>query len=101
MLLSHQHSFVRDFTWTLTAEWETSIKTTQRRMLRWMLGAGTKKLETEQAESEDGPEPGEVTEDLDLGLEPWVDWIIRTTGIVEGQLGKLALDDWVTAVRRK
>ena len=34
-------------------------------------------------------------------MEPWVDWIVRTTGLVEAHLAKLGIDDWVTAIRRK
>jgi hypothetical protein len=88
-------------TWTLTAEMERRIQSTQRRMLRWMLGAGRRKHEPEQPEIEVELEPEEVSEETEMGHEPWLEWIIRTTGIVEAHLGRIGLDDWVTAVRRK
>ena len=88
-------------TWTLTAEMERRIQSTQRRMLRWMLGAGRRKHEPEQPEIEVELKPEEVSEETEMGHEPWLEWIIRTTGIVEAHLGRIGLDDWVTAVRRK
>ena len=88
-------------TWTLTASCESKIKTTQRRMLRWMLGAGRRKLEPEQEEPEDEPEPLEEECEQDMSHETWIECIVRTTGIVEGHLNRTGLDDWVTAARRK
>ena len=58
-------------------------------------------MQAHREDAEDEPEPEETHEERDLEHEPWIEWLIRTTGIVEAQLGKLGLDDWVTAVRRK
>ena len=49
--------------------------------------------------SRDESRPAE--EDGKLSHESWVEWVKRTTHIVEEQLAKTGLDDWVTAVRRK
>ena len=88
-------------TWTLTSDREHKIRTTQRRMLRWMLGAGRRKLEPEQNELADEPEPLEAECEQHMSHETWIDWMIRTTGIVVEQLSRTGLDDWVTAARRK
>ena len=61
----------------------------KRSMLIWTRGACRRKLEPAQpetADEPDEPEPEEVPEDLDLGLEPWVDWIVRVIGNVVEQL---------------
>ena len=36
-----------------------------------------------------------------MSHETWIEWIVRTAGIVEGHLNRTGLDDWVTAARRK
>ena len=56
--------------WTLTAERERRIRTTQRRMLRWMLGAGRRRVEANPNEDEDAvtePEESNVEEELSHG----------------------------------
>ena len=75
-------------------------------MLRCILGAGKKRIEPERSENEDTdnevePKPADESEDSELDLETWAQWILRTSGIVEGQLRKTGLDDWCTAIRRK
>jgi hypothetical protein len=85
-------------TWTLTADRERRIRTTQRRMLRWMLGAGRRRVAANPNEDNDDvtePEEGNIEEEI--SQEEWVDWIRRTTGIVEQQLRKNGLDDRCTA----
>ena len=91
------------------------MRAAQRRMLRWMLGAGRRQAEvgglqasdasTETVSSDDSsdlePEPEEVEEDATIDQESWVDIIQRTTHIAEEHLRRIGLDDWVTAQRKK
>jgi len=70
-------------------------------MLRWMLGAGRRKIENKLEDSDTEPEPEETNEENNMTHESWLDWIIRTTGFVEEQMHKAGLDDWVTAVHKK
>ena len=70
------------------------------------MGAGRKRIEREQRNDEDTdsevePEPADESEHAKLDLEVWVEWILRTTGIVEAQTRKIGLDDWRVAIRRK
>ena len=57
--------------------------------------------ENEDTDSEAEPEPANEGEDTELDLETWVDWIMRTTGIIEEQLRQTGLDDWCKGIRRK
>ena len=100
-------------TWTMTADRERKLRTTQRRMLRWMLGSHWRRPREQSDQSSsssgsdtDGSEPEETEEDQKGTTdkkqeESWVDWIQRCTRIVEHQLGKAGVDDWVAAQRRR
>ena len=103
-------------TWTLTAGRENRIRTTQRRMLRWILGAGRRlipttpckaldtSLESESSSSSSGginTEPEEIENEASTNHEDWVDWIRRTTHLAEEHCQRAGLEDWVAAVRRK
>ena len=46
-------------TWTMTAERERRIRTTQRRMLRWMPGVGRRRNEPDTDVEDDMAEPEE------------------------------------------
>eukprot|EP00973_Karenia_brevis_P003269 449526-Karenia_brevis.AAC.1 len=66
--------------WTMTVDRARRIQTTQRRMLRWMLGVGRtweKKDTCESESSGEEPEPEEMEEDGEWKLETWIDWIRR------------------------
>ena len=71
-------------TWTLTREMELKLLRTQRRMLRMILGQGRRR----QLHDDDS-------------IEPWVDWVIRTTREVEQRLIKLNIEDWICTYRRR
>ena len=71
--------------WTLTKNLECQVRRTQRRMLRMILGSGRRTATSENGSDE---------------LEPWVDWVRRTTHEAEARLKKLNLDDWVTVHQR-
>eukprot|EP00973_Karenia_brevis_P095134 12425838-Karenia_brevis.AAC.1 len=93
-------------TWTLTAAREAKIRSAQRRMLRWMLGARRRLVlqansEEEKTSSEEEPEPEEEGGEGDMELETWLAWLRRATHTAEEHLQRCGLDDWVTAVRRK
>ena len=67
--------------WTLTQKMELQLRRGQRRMLRIILGSGRRR-------QMDGP----GGEDL---LEPWVDWIQRTTHDIEARMSRLRCPNWV------
>ena len=85
-------------TWTLTAEMARLLKTTQRRMLRMILGQGRRRIERTREATNGGQSSGESDGDVEDAqdheenvLEPWVDWIRRVTHNVEDNLQKLKI----------
>ena len=68
--------------WTLTRAREKLIKTTQRKMLRQILGV--KRLIDDAGE-----------------LEEWVDWMIRSTDFAEQMAEQNGVPDWNTEVHRR
>ena len=96
-------------TWTLTKEMERALRTTQRRMLRAILGQGRRKIErtTERTHAEedgnseeDGDNETAEEDDGDL-LEPWVEWIQRVTHNMENNLKRLNIKIWVEQARKR
>jgi len=97
--------------WTLTSALEGKLRTTQRRMLRWMVGARRRVelIEGGSDDSSDGhtgeaEDSGEEVEAEDLFEEEgetWVEWIRRSTDIAEKSLKKAGIDDWVVGQRRR
>lgn len=93
----------------MTSAREKLLRTTQRRILRWMFGA--KFLQTASQEKEDSsdsstdadeyPEPADAVDDEDDSLEKWPKWMKRITGLVDVQLKKANIDEWVVAQRRR
>ena len=96
-------------TWTLTKDMERALKTTQRRMLRAILGQGRRRIQvqteqtttqgtadSEEEEVEDPPE-----EDSRDELEPWVEWIKRVTHNVESSLKRLKIKTWVEKTKKR
>ena len=102
-------------TWTMTARLERKLKTTQRRMLRWIIGVGRRKnTQTDQSSEETDREEdvGETNpsdyEDDDVDevgakeeLESWVDWIKRATSVSEQHLANERIEDWINAQKRQ
>jgi hypothetical protein len=97
--------------WTMTAESERRLRTTQRRMIRWMVGVGREKrlVYPREHASADGasedsssnssmPEP---SEDVQVLEETYVEWIKRATGISEMHLKSAGVEDWVSGQRRR
>ena len=103
-------------TWTMTSAHRQVLRTTQRRMLRWVLGKGRKVLpgraenSTDSSDSSEysdstNEEPGSEVEEaeenlLQDGIEDFVSWIKRTTGAVEAELQSAQIEDWVVQQRR-
>ena len=69
--------------WTLTQPLRQEIRTTQRRMLRMVLGSGRRPMQGDTGE-----------------VEPWVDWLKRTTRDIEKRLGELQIPEWLDTHRQ-
>ena len=68
--------------WTLTKNLEGQIRSCQRKMLRSILGSGRRRCDNNE-------------------VEPWVEWIQRTTREAERRAGEVNVEDWVTTARRR
>ena len=94
--------------WTLTAEMTRLLRTTQRRMLRAVLGQGRRRMQTapetpddrDDTDSED-PLDAALEEDRRDELEPWLDWVKRVTHNVENSLQRLGIKTWVEQARKR
>ena len=97
-------------TWTMTQAREAKLRVHQRKMLRWMIGCGRKQGNGhaevgEKDEEEEEPEPREEEDEIaaegPVGLESWIDYIRRVTGIAEECLKHAKLEDWIAGQRRR
>ena len=80
-------------------------------MLKMILSAKRRVIHSEDAdasassEASDKPEAPDVqfesSSSGEVILEPWVEWIRRTTHYVESQMHRCKIDDWVTAYRKR
>ena len=103
--------------WTLTAESENVLRKAQRRMLRIVAGSGRRRAKQDNctnavaATRSSGSDESSIdetvaqtviSEDIDCHeiLEPWVDWIRRTTHFVEETLASAGVEDWVRKHKR-
>ena len=90
--------------WTLTKTDEYLLQRTQRKMLRMISGAKRRMVQrsTDEHESETTDDKAEVDDmDEDEVLEPWVDWVKRTTRTIEGEMNKLNIKNWVHQARAR
>ena len=94
--------------WTLTAEMARLLKTTQRRMLRMILGQGRRRIESTRGLTEEDQKSGDsegdcasIQDDEGEMVEPWVDWIRRVTHNVESSLQRLKIRTWVEQARKR
>ena len=94
--------------WTMTAEMSRLLRTTQRRMLRMVLGQGRRRTERvhERQQDDHKSEDSEgnsasIQEAEEDGLETWVDWIRRVTHSVENSLKKLKIRPWIEQARKR
>ena len=95
-------------TWTLTVEMARLLKTTQRRMLRMILGQGRRRIERTHEVANEDQSPDESDDDEEVAqdheenaLEPWVDWIRRVTHNVEDTLERLKIRTWNEQARKR
>ena len=85
--------------WALTQNQEKYLRTTQRKMMRMMLGMGRRMREDASDDESPLDSGSESPSGEDELLESWVQWIVRTTGVAEEALKKAKVDDWITAYR--
>ena len=95
--------------WTMSAADRSRLQTTQRKMLRWIVGISRWKsssvAQSETSNSSDKHSSSSGSSDSETeGPTPWeenfVDWIQRATGLATWELRKANLEDWVTQQRR-
>ena len=99
--------------WALTAQQETTLQSTQRKMLRMILGEKRRQMAPSSDADTSGhdvasnpeevhPDSAEEDDDNDNDdqLEDWVEWIRRVTHKVENQMSKLELESWIAKARR-
>ena len=93
-------------TWCLTRPLEDKIRRTHRRMLRMMIHTPRRRVNADQ--SQKAPSDTSTTSSsssdgspcsTQVSLEPWVDWVRRSTRNAEQHLQRLHISDWVTAHR--
>ena len=94
--------------WTLTAEMTRLLKTTQRRMLRMILGQGRRRIQRASHSVNDAQESEDSEDDLadapdepEDVLEPWIDWIRRVTHNAEQNLQRLKICTWIEQARKR
>ena len=76
----------------MTVDMENRLRKTQRQMLRIMLR--TPRRRDQQTDPDAQPRNSD-------GLEPWVDYIRRSTKKGEEALERLHIDDWISIQRRR
>ena len=90
--------------WALSTELEHRLQKTQRQMLRMILRVPRRVIpECPDTGSDVTSEPDHDTtvENSTENLEPWVDWIRRSTHEAERRMKELKLEDWVSLHRRR
>jgi hypothetical protein len=91
--------------WTMNKSMEKMLRTTQRKMLRSILGQGRRRItRTSQTEQDSGSEheaEPNTQEEANDELEPWAEWIRRVTHSAEESLEKLRIKTWVEQARRR
>ena len=98
--------------WTFTKRLENILQTTQRRMLRLVLGRGRRRVQNSSQDEEDlgSDVQSNVSEKTQSeaqvfsegdDLEPWVEWIQRVTHEAEASLARLKIKTWVQQARRR
>ena len=93
--------------WTLTQALQVKLQRTQRKMLRMILGSGRRRKESAHTSTEDynDASDGEASSGTcsasSTHMEPWTEWLQRTTRAAEAQLQKYRIDDWIMGWKRK
>jgi hypothetical protein len=101
--------------WTMTSSRESLLLTTQRKMLRKILGLGRKRTscapqaaddtdgrEVGSSDSDDSETDDDANEELEVvEEETWIEWIVRVTDIAENEARKAKITDWVQEQRKR
>ena len=89
--------------WVMTSHYENVVRTTQRRMLRAILGRGRMSIRKGSSSSECRSENDQHTSELEPNeaLESWPDWLKRTTEQAMDALHKVGAKDWVMEQRHR
>ena len=88
--------------WTMTCELVSRLRKTQRRMLRSIFQKGRRRVPAADGSiSHDSADIEIASEESGEELEPWHEWIQRTTHEIELEMGRLSVEDWVGAQRRR
>eukprot|EP00973_Karenia_brevis_P082427 11425064-Karenia_brevis.AAC.1 len=92
----------------MTAARERKLRTTQRRMLRLIVQVARQVVRPEHAEEatttdseEDVEEDDNQDNETEMGLEPWHEWIRRSTYIAEDLAISFKVVDWVSEQRER
>ena len=91
--------------WTMTKELERRLQTTQRKMLRMIIQIPRRMIQEPDSEESESTShqsnmqrPDELSEE---SLEPWHEWIQRSTHEAEQRMQKLQMKDWVHIQRQR
>ena len=89
--------------WTVTLARQNLLRSTQRIMLRRMLGSGRMVVEASSSSDGSGSDmPEDVSRNEGAGtLEPWTEWISRTTHAAEDAARLSGVRDWVEEQSRR
>ena len=89
--------------WTLKLDQQKRLRTTQRKMLRMILGMKRRVLKYEgEDRNTDGTESAsEDTDTSEDSLEPWSDFLKRATRAAEDRLAATNQEEWITLWRRR
>ena len=89
--------------WTLKLDQQKRLRTTQRKMLRMILGMKRRVLKYEgEDQNTDGTESAsEDTDTSEDSLEPWSDFLKRATRAAEDRLAATNQEEWITLWRRR
>jgi len=87
--------------WTLKIDQQKRLRTTQRKMLRTVLGAKRRVINNDGSSETTGGEQEAQDGGEETLLEPWPDFLRRTTRRVEDLLAAAKLEDWLTTWRRR
>ena len=87
-------------TWILKQDQQKRLSTTQRKMVRAMLGAKRHAVISPSSSSSSAVSSGSHSID-DEELEPWPEFLKRTARMVDAQLQNTNLDDWYTLWRKR
>jgi hypothetical protein len=85
--------------WAMTSNRERELRSTQRKMLRMILGKGRRPIDSDNSIDIIGEE---FDDDGNCdNLEPWVDWIRRTTHDALAAIARIGIPEWTELQHRR